>query len=116
MVWSLACVPVTMAQASCLAHGAPFCMARHEPEPSPVRSLWDLRSFSLHTTLSGYKDTSRWYSHGLLAVDAPEGKQLFNWSPRRMRFDPVDDPDLFIAGLRDACTPQDHFWRSLWTG
>ncbi len=115
-VWSLICVPVVMAQASRVAQGAPFCMARHEPGPSPVRSLWDLRGFSLHTTLSGYKDTSRWYFHGLLLAETPEGERFFNWSPRRMRFDPIDRPDLFVAGLRDACTPRDHFWRLLWTG
>jgi vacuolar-type H+-ATPase subunit I/STV1 len=114
--WSLACVPAVMAQASRLAQDAPFCVARHEPGPSPVRSLWDLRGFSLHTAPSGYKGTSRWYCHGLLVVDSPEGERLFNWSPRRMRFDPIDRPDLFTASLQNVCTPQGRFWRSLWMG
>lgn len=104
-VWSLATVPVVLASAHRVADGAPFCLAGHAHGPAPLGSLWDLRWFSFYTTGSGYKETSRWFFHGLLTIQTAEGEKIYNWSPRGMHFDPVDRPDLYLIDPRGACVP-----------
>ncbi|QAY78437.1 hypothetical protein [Sphingosinicella sp. BN140058] len=88
-----------------IAGGARHCLARSDDGPAPIDGLWDLRIFAFYTTGSGYKNTSRWYFHGLLVVGAPGGREVYNWSPRRLRFDRLQRPDIFIHNVRAACEP-----------
>jgi len=110
--WSLLSVPSVVFQANRISAGYPLCISHHGPS-SDVSSIWDLRGFSFYTTDSGYKSTSGWYFHGILIVDGNDGRQYFNWSPRRFRFDRVEHPERFIASLRNLCEPSSAFWSEL---
>ena len=103
-LWSLLTVPVVLVQARTISDGAPYCIAEHA-ENSPVKALYELRGFSFYTTKTGYKSTSAWYFHGLMIVDYPEEQRVYNWSPRRWRFDQIERPDGFIKPVRNVCTP-----------
>lgn len=104
-IWSLLSVPAVLFQARAVAAGAPYCIAQHGPSRK-VETLWDLRGFSFYTRDSGYKDNSGWYFHGVLTVEGAEGRQYFNWSPRRLRFDRIEHPDRFIASVQKLCSPR----------
>ncbi|MDE4132344.1 hypothetical protein PXK00_04435 [Phaeobacter sp. QD34_3] len=108
-LWSILAAVMVVGHANRLAAGAPFCIAHHGPS-AQVRSIWDLRGFSFYTTDSGYKLNSGWYFHGVMIVDKEGGRQYFNWSPRRMRFERIEHPGRFIAPLRDLCEPSLEFW------
>ncbi|MBT3143641.1 hypothetical protein KMP95_06080 [Ruegeria litorea] len=108
-VWSLLSVPSVVFQANRISAGYPLCISHHGPS-SDVSSIWDLRGFSFYTTDSGYKSTSGWYFHGTLTVDGNDGRQYFNWSPHRFRFDQIEHPERFIAPLRSLCEPSPAFW------
>lgn len=110
--WSLLSVPSVIFQANRISAGNPSCISHHGPS-SEVSSIWDFRGFSFYTTDSGYKSTSGWYFHGILIVDGNDGRQYFNWSPRRFRFDRTEHPERFIAPLRDLCAPSSAFWSEL---
>jgi hypothetical protein len=116
-VWSLASVAVVLVSVHRLADGAPFCLAHHGYHSTVVESVWELRWFSFYTTETGYKDTSTDYFHGVLAVETPKGDKIYNWSPRGMRFDPIDRPHLFRnPSLMSPCSPSPRFWQSLRVG
>lgn len=91
-------------QARLLADGAAFCIARHEAD-RPIRSWAELRGASFHTNRSGYKDTSSWYLHGLLLVDRVQGIEVWNWSPRHLRFDPLPRAGQLVVSPFRTCTP-----------
>ncbi|TNJ38828.1 hypothetical protein [Phaeobacter sp. B1627] len=110
--WSLLAVPSVVFQAKRISAGYPLCISHHGPSLD-VSSIWDLRGFDFYTTDSGYKSTSGWYFHGILIVDGNDGRQYFNWSPRRFRFDRVEHPERFIASLRNLCEPSSAFWSEL---
>ena len=110
--WSLLAVPSVVFQANRISAGDPLCISHHGPS-SDVSSIWDLRGFSFYTTDSGYKSTSGWYFHGVLTVDGNDGRQYFNWSPRRFRFDRVEPPPRLIASLRNLCKPASACWAEL---
>ena len=112
-LWSVAAGVAAGWQAASRAAGQPYCLARHTSAAAPVTSLADLRGFVFYTTATGYKDSSNWYFHGLLIVDAPSGRQVYNWSPQRLRFDLLGHPDRFIAATLKACEPQARFLRTL---
>jgi hypothetical protein len=104
-IWSLAMVPLILWQADRIAAGAPYCIARNDSAP-PLTTINDLRGFVFYTTASGYKDNQHWYLHGVLIVDAPQAPQVYNWSPRALRFDPLPNPEDYISLPARACTPQ----------
>lgn len=110
--WSLLSVPSVLFQANRISAGHPSCISHHGPS-SEVSSIWDLRGFSFYTTDSGYKSSSGWYFHGILIVEGNDGRQYFNWSPRRFRFDRIERPERFIAPLRNLCVPSSAFWSEL---
>lgn len=103
-LWSLFTVPVVLIQSRLIADGSPYCIAEHA-ENSPVKALHELRGFAFYTTKTGYKTTSAWYFHGLLVVDHPEEQRIYNWSPRRWKFDRIAEPDRLIKSVRNVCTP-----------
>ena len=103
-LWSLMTVPMIRIQAHVIADGSPYCIAEHSPD-SPVETLHELRGFSFYTTNTGYKSTSEWFFHGLMIVDQPDGHKIYNWSPRRWRFDLVARPDILVEPVRDVCVP-----------
>ncbi|WP_170430007.1 hypothetical protein [Ruegeria arenilitoris] len=103
-LWSLLTVPMILIQTSVIADGSPNCIAKHA-ENSPIETLHQLRGFSFYTTETGYKSTSEWHFHGLLIVDDPEEERIYNWSPRRWRFDLVERPDTLIKPVRNVCVP-----------
>lgn len=111
-VWSLLSVPSVAVQANRVSAGYPFCLSHHGPS-SDVNAVWDLRGLSFYTTDSGFKSTSGWFFHGILIVDATDGRLFFNWSPRRLRFDRVDHPERFVASVRNLCVPSSTFWSDL---
>lgn len=103
-LWSLSTVPMILTQARHIAAGSPFCIAHHAPN-SPIEALHELRGFSFYTVSTGYKSTSEWYFHGLMIADHPEEQRVYNWSPRRWRFNLVERPDTLIEPVRNACVP-----------
>lgn len=106
-VWSLATVPTAVLQANRLAGDAPFCLTNREG----VGSLWDLRGFTLYS-ISEFESVP-WYLHGILVVDATDGRRVYNWSPRRFRFDRLYRTKRFDRTLDRACKPIPDFWRTL---
>lgn len=103
-LWSVLTVPMVLVQARLISNGAPYCIAEHA-ENSPVEALFELRGFSFYTTKIGYKSTSKWYFHGLMIVDNPDEQRVYNWSPRRWRFDLIERPDALLKPVRNACVP-----------
>jgi hypothetical protein len=110
---SLAVAGAALMQAGWMADGAPASSARHEDRPERVGSIRDLRAFSFYTTRSGYKDSSRWYFHGLLIVCRPDGEEVYNWSPRRLRFMRFERPHLLAVDPSWACEPVAPVWWTL---
>ena len=110
--WSLVSGVVAVTSAAVIAGESPYCLAHHGAL-GPVESLAALRGLSFYTTETGYKSTSRWYLHGILTVTGPDGDSYFNWSPRRLRFDPLPNPERLIASPLDHCAPIPGFLRTL---
>ncbi|MEL0438957.1 hypothetical protein [Phycobacter sp. K97] len=108
-LWSILAAVMVIGHANRLAGGAPFCIAHHGPS-SQVQSIWDLRGFSFYTTDSGYKSNSGWYFHGVMIAEQDDGRQYFNWSPRRMQFDRIEHPGRFIVPVEKLCEPSLEFW------
>ena len=106
--WSLVSVPAAIVQANLAAGGAPFCIGEHGRKAS-IESLWDLRGFSFYTTDTGYKDTSRWYFHGVLVVQTEAGRRYFNWSPRSFSFDPVPNFKRIAGSIDGECSPSNRW-------
>ena len=111
-LWSILSAVIVLGHANRLAGGAPLCIAHHGPWVK-IRSIWDLWGFSLYTTDSGYKSNSGWYFHGVMIVENDDGRQYFNWSPRRMQYDRIEHPGRFIAPLHNVCEPSLEFWSEL---
>lgn len=100
-VWSLVAFGLVTFSAYPISEGRPYCLAT-PPVVGPVLSLSDLRAFAFYTT------TEQAF-HGLLLVqDGPE-TIVYNWSPRRMRFDPVLQPELLSPDPRLQCSPLPNF-------
>ncbi len=112
-LWSLAMAPFAYAKASEIASERSFCIAAHSPVERELTSLLGLRGFSFYTTLSGYKLGDAWYFHGLLLVDDGDDLEVYNWSPRSMSFNRLDEPRLMIASPFKACQPRDDFLKNL---
>ncbi len=113
-LWSLVAGVAAAAQAQYIAGHQAFCIAAHtENDDAPLRSFAELRGLSFYTTLSGYKKYHHWYFHGLLIVNHSDGVKVYNWSPRRLRFDLVENPELILKSPKSACVPRNNFWRSL---
>lgn len=104
-VWSLGVLSVVTFSAGSISDGRPYCLAR-PPTKGPVLSLADLRGFSFYTT-------AKWDFHGLLLVQDKTEAIAYNWSPRRMRFDPVLRPELLFPDPRSQCLPQPNFLAGL---
>jgi len=104
-IWSLATVPTMLIQANHIANNRPFCVAKHD-DKTEITHLTQLRGLSFYSTSSGYKDTSRWYFHGLLLVKAANGLEAYNWSPRRMTFYRIENPRKFFINPLNACKPK----------
>jgi len=111
-IWSLASVGAITLQANNISNGRPFCLAPHSLN-SDTQSFAQLRGLTFYSTSSGYKSTSRWYFHGILLVEADDGIEAYNWSPRRLAFHRIGQPQKFIASPLTACTPQREFWDTL---
>jgi hypothetical protein len=110
-IWSLAAVGVVAAGAQNLANGRPFCVAHHGKD-AEVTGIADLRGLRFFTTRAGHKDSSRWYFHGLLLIDGPDGVAAWNWSPRALAFHPLRRVGR-TTPVDDACTPRHGFWRGV---
>lgn len=113
-VWSLSAAWIVTSSAKTLANGRPFCVAHHD-RGEAVQRLADLRGLSFYTIVSGYKETSRWYFHGLLLISDSSGLIAYNWSPRKLRFDLLERPEIQFASPLSACTPRQGFWNNVST-
>ncbi len=111
-LWSLLCLALIVLQTNVIVQNHPFCLAYHGKD-EPIKSLANLRGFWFYSMNSGYKMNSRWFFHGVLLVETSDGSEYFNWSPRRMRFDRIENEEKFIVPVRDACTPRVDFWESI---
>ena len=100
-VWSLVVLGVVTLSANRISDGMPYCFAK-PPTKGPVLSLADLRGFAFYTT-------AEWDFHGLLLVQDKMETIAYNWSPKRMRFDPVLRPELLFPDPRSQCLPQPNF-------
>lgn len=104
-VWSLSVLSVVILSASRISDGKPYCLAR-PPTKGPILALADLRGFAFYTT-------AKWDFHGLLLVQDKTETIAYNWSPKRMRFDPVLRPELLFPDPRSQCLPQSDFLTGL---
>ena len=111
-LWSLVSGVAVVWQANRLADNHAFCVAAHD-HSAPIRTFAQLRGLSFYTTASGYKSTSRWYFHGLLIVKTDTGKDYYNWSPRRMKFQQIKHPERFKISPLNVCRPHTDFWANL---
>ncbi len=105
-LWSLISGVAVVWQANRLADNRTFCVAAHD-QSAPIRAFAQLRGLSFYTTTAG------WYFHGLLIVETDTGKEFYNWSPRRMKFQKTENPERFIASPLNVCTPQTGYWANL---
>jgi hypothetical protein len=110
-IWSLTAVPLLYSNAIDLAAGRAFCFGEHGSKSTGISSAFELRGFSFYTTRSGYKIGDTWYFHGLLLVEGGGETHVFNWSPRRMEFQPVMTPHRLFVSPFDACEPSKDFHR-----
>jgi hypothetical protein len=106
--WSLGVAALVSYQSVKIANDKPYCLAIAAKE---ITSLWQLRGADFYTTATGYKDSSRWYFHGLLKTYAGE----WNWSSRLLRFESLyastsGDQDIDPDGV---CQPKKHFINGL---
>ena len=107
-LWSLVAAGAAYAQANRIAQDAPFCVARHlGGSDIPVRSLSELRGFVFYSAASGPTGTLSPYFHGFLIVETPNGSEHFNWSLRRLQYEPTK----VLAG--GSCIPRSKFWRDV---
>lgn len=113
-IWSIQTVPSIILQATSLAKTAPFCLGRHTSQHSPVTKFSDLRGFSFYSTGSGYKDSSRWFFHGILIVGTGNNRQYYGWSPRIQEFFKIERERSYIIPLRNSCKPTERFFDTLY--
>jgi len=127
MVWCLGSGALAAAQAVWIAGDRPYCIAvsghprglnRAGEMDGPygsIRSVLDLAGNRLYTYLTGYKDSSRWFFHGLLLVGsgpqaAPAtGVEVWNWSRITMTFDRLPRAADQLNSPFNACRPVRHF-------
>ena len=110
--WSLLSVPAVILQSNTVSNGSRMCVAHHLPSPD-IGSIWELRGFRFYTTATGYKRTSNWYFHAIMAVDGPEGRQYYNWPPRKFRFDLIERPERLMVPVWGLCDPVRDFWSEI---
>lgn len=97
------------AQASWLSAGQPYCISSDGARGyTQIDSIFDLRGTNLFTERTGYKDTSRWFFHGVLAVQVGDRSIYWNWSKKWTRFYPLD-PAGFSGEVESACQPTPRF-------
>lgn len=101
-IFSLSTMALVPFQAKRIAEGNPYQIIEHATVTPHVLSGPDLRFFSLYTAKSGFKDTSTHYFHAVLCVEKPNGETFYNWSPRRLRFDKISNPNRFIVPLKST--------------
>ena len=104
-IWSLASLGAIAWSSDRISDGRPYCLAS-SPAREPVGALAYLRGAQFYTH-------AEWYFHGVLVVEGQAGPVAYNWSPRRLRFDPVTQPDLLSPDPRDLCAPKLNFLASL---
>ena len=117
MAWSLFAAVSVATEVHRIAGDRPYCLARTEDGffgpgsfgYGPIRTLEGLRGTRLFTTFTGYKDTSRWYFHAVLIVDGEKGREYWNWSIRRVRFEPFHHPERFVERPTYVCQPARSF-------
>ena len=124
-LWSIASVLAIVMEAERIADGRPFCIGEH---PGPfladgritvmadsyaVESFGELRGFNFITTRSGGELCRHCFFHGIMVLDDNDGRQYFNWSPRRWRFDQILNPDALEKPIQNACDPSEDFWNTL---
>nr|WP_321511041.1 hypothetical protein [uncultured Celeribacter sp.] len=102
-LWSLVAMALALNQISALTQGAPYCVAR---SGAPIHSIADLRGLAFYTDETGFKSTSRWTFHGVLLTE----DQAWNWSPQRLRFDPIPKV-VFPEIRRPECPLEANFLR-----
>lgn len=112
-VWSLATVPLAYSSAVEASANRAYCIGEHSPIERELSSIFGLRGLSFYTTRSGYKIGDTWYFHGLLIVEDDSRLNVYNWSPRGMRFNVVERPGTLIADPFAACQPRNGFLEEL---
>ena len=112
-IWSLAMVPLAYSSAVEESANREYCIGEHSPIERELSSILGLRGLSFYTTRSGYKIGDTWYFHGLLLVEDDSGLNVYNWSPRGMRFNLVEKPGSLIANPFAACQPKNGFLEEL---
>lgn len=111
--WSIISMFMVIINVEKTANQRPFCIAHHSSHATPVKSIAELRGFSFYTVSTGYKDSSKWYFHGVMVVANEDGDQYYNWSPSSSKFDERKRQHLLIVRIENSCTPKQNFWRTL---
>ena len=106
-LYSLAGVPLAAWQTLRLAEGNPYCLATRAQNNYELRSIPDLRNFSvdmyLRPDLTGEIDL---YPNHILVVQGSETRQFYYWSPAGMRFNPVTPEFPANGRLGRVCQPR----------
>jgi hypothetical protein len=108
--WSVLVAAMAVANAERIAEDTPYCIADTSGEANytEVRGLGSLRGAYFYTTATGFKHTSQFWLHGVLAT--PEiGSGFWNWSLSKMSFDPLRTPDRMVTPIGHPCKPRSHF-------
>lgn len=108
--WSLLAAAMAVVNAERIAGGTPYCIAdtSGEADYTEVRGLASLRGAYFYTTATGFKHTSQFWLHGVLAT--PEiGSGFWNWSLSKMSFDPLRTPERMVTPIGHPCEPRSHF-------
>ena len=106
-LWSLAAGLSAGVGAARIAADAPYCIARHGEGPVPSHAA--LRGARLFTAQGWDGGDRSLQFHGLLLTESAS----YNWSPARLRWMPIENPDGFLLPIRPSCTPTPGFLSTL---
>ena len=112
-VWSVAVVPIAYSSAIEISSIRAFCIGEHSQVGKELNSIFGLRGLSFYTTRSGYKLGDTWYFHGLLLIAGDGQTNVYNWSPRNLEFQAVEQPERLIASPFKSCEPRRDFLQEL---
>lgn len=101
---ALASATAVWAEAERTAGGNPYCL---QSGNQPVTTLLDASILTFREPRYNSNGPRYLRNHGLLVVDAPEGRHVFNWSYRKTAFMPESQYDFSTPSARPevVCIP-----------
>jgi hypothetical protein len=118
LLWSFANIGIVVWRAEAKADGRPYCLqvqGHAHGRYRPVSSLFDLRGLKMQTWFTGGGSDEFQYSfHAVLALEAGNKTEWFNWSYWQQDFVPISVRSFRALHLdRSSCETQAAFLRKL---